>query len=111
MIRKMVLSCFVLCGMAAVTVLADDGQTVFNGKCAICHGKDATGKTKMGEKLGIKDLTDAKIQAAVTDEQLLKMLKEGKKAGDKTLMKSYDTILSADEMKSVIAYVRTLGKK
>jgi cbb3-type cytochrome c oxidase subunit III len=111
MIRKMVLSCFILCGFAAVSALADDGQAVFNGKCAVCHGKDGTGQTKMGAKLGVKNLTDAKVQAGVTDEQLLKMLKEGKKDGDKTQMKAYDTILSAEEMKAVIAYVRTLGKK
>jgi cytochrome c6 len=107
----MVLLCFILCGFATVSVLADDGQALFNGKCSICHGKDGKGQTKMGEKAGIKDLTDAKYQATFTDEQLLKMLKEGKKVDDKVKMKSYDTILSAEEMKAVIAYVRTLAKK
>jgi len=111
MVRKMVLSCFILCGLTAVTVRADDGQALFNGKCSICHGKDGKGQTKMGEKAGIKDLSDAKYQATFTDEQLLKMLKEGKKVDDKVKMKSYDTILSAEEMKAVVAYVRTLAKK
>ena len=31
--------------------------------CAKCHGPDGKGDTKMGQKLAIKDLTDAKLQA------------------------------------------------
>ena len=107
----MIVSCVMFCVIAAVGAMADDGQTVFNGKCAICHGKDGKGQTKMGGKLGIKDLSDATYMAKFTDAQLLKTLKEGIKDGDKTKMKAYDTILSEDEIKAVIAYVRTLAKK
>lgn len=111
MISKMVLPSIVLSGFLSATVLAEDGQALFNGKCSICHGQDGKGKTKMGEKVGIKDLTDAKYQATFTDAQLLKTLKEGMKEGDKTKMKAYASILSDDELKAVIAYVRTLAKK
>ncbi len=111
MIRKMIISCVVLLGAASVSVLAEDGAAIFSAKCAICHGKDGKGQTKMGEKNGIKDLTDAKYQATFTDEQMLKTLKEGKKVDDKVKMKAYDTILSAEEIKAVAAYVRTLAKK
>ena len=83
----------VLCG--CVALLAHEGRA------------DGKGQTKMGEKVGIKDLTDAKYQATFTDAQLLKTLKEGLKDGDKTKMKSYDGILSDDELKAVITHVRT----
>ncbi len=46
-----------------------DGAQMFGKKCAGCHGKDAKGATTMGKKLNIKDLTDAKVQAASTDAQ------------------------------------------
>jgi len=111
MIRKMILACVVLLGSASVAVLAEDGATIYGAKCALCHGKDGKGQTKMGEKFGIKDLTDAKYQATFTDEQLLKTLKEGMKVDDKVKMKAYDSILSAEELKAVVAHVRTFVKK
>ena len=33
----------------------------------------------MGEKLGIKDYTDAKVQDAMKDEDMIKAIKEGVK--------------------------------
>ena len=113
--KKMILTCTVACGFVAAVALAEDGKAdgkaLFEGKCAICHGKDGAGKTKMGEKAGIKDLTDPKYQATLSDEKMLKSLKEGIKDGEKTKMKAYDKILGEEELKAVIAYVRTLAKK
>lgn len=78
--------------------------------CAKCHGADGKGDTKIGAKLGVKDFTDAKVQAAIKDEEAIKTIKEGKKnADDKTLMKAFDQ-LSDDEVKALVAYVRTLQK-
>jgi len=111
MIKKMIVSCSVLCVFAAASAMAEDGQAIFNAKCAICHGKDGKGQTKMGERAGTKDMTDASYLAKFTDEQLLKTLKEGLKDGDKTKMKAYATILSDEELKAAIAYVRTFAKK
>ena len=56
-----------------------DGAEMFGKKCAGCHGKDAKGATSMGKKLDIKDLTDAKVQAASTDAQWEKIILEGYK--------------------------------
>ncbi len=39
------------------TAHAEDGKALFAQKCASCHGPDGKGKTKMGEKLGVKDLS------------------------------------------------------
>ena len=111
MIKKMLVSSAVVLVFAMVAAVAEDGQAIFDGKCAICHGKDGKGKTKMGEKAGTKDFTDASYLAKVTDAQLLKTLKEGLKDGDKTKMKAYDTILSEAELKAAIAYVRTFAGK
>jgi hypothetical protein len=60
----------------------------------------------MGQKLGIKDYTDAKVQAGFTDEEAFKALKEGlKDKEDKTLMKPVEG-LSDDEIKGLVKYVR-----
>jgi len=78
--------------------------------CAKCHGVDGKGDTKMGQKLGAKDFTDAKVQADIKDDAAFKALKEGlKSSDDKTLMKPFDT-LSDDEIKALVAYVHGLKK-
>ena len=89
-------------------VLAADGKTVYTDSCAKCHGEDGKGATKMGTKLGAKDYSDAAVQAAVTDDQAFKSIKEGMKKDDKTLMKPSE--LSDDDIKASIAYLRTLKK-
>ncbi len=93
---------------AAVSASAADGKQVWADHCASCHGADGKGQTKMGQKLGVKDFTDAKVQAAMKDDAMTKAVKEGLKDADgKTLMKPFDT-LSDDEVKAVIAYIRGL---
>ena len=78
--------------------------------CVKCHGEDGAGKTKMGEKLKIKDLTDAKLQASLKDEEMTKAIKEGVKEGDTIKMKGFADDLSADEVKALVAQVRSLKK-
>ena len=47
---------------AAATLRAADVKENWEKHCAKCHGPDGKGQTKMGQKLAIKDLTDAKVQ-------------------------------------------------
>jgi len=63
----------------------------------------------MGQKLGIKDLTDAKVQADITDAAAFSAIKDGVKKDDKVLMKAAEG-LSDDEIKGLVAYVRSLKK-
>ena len=87
---------------------AADAKANWDSLCAKCHGEDGKGQTKMGQKLGVKDFTDAKVQAAITDDAAFKTIKEGKKDADgKIMMKAFDT-LSDDEVKALVQYVRSL---
>ncbi len=90
------------------TALAADGKAVYADSCAKCHGEDGKGATKMGQKLGARDYTDAAVQASVTDEQAFKAIKEGLKKDDKTLMKPIE--LSDEDIKASVAYLRTFKK-
>jgi len=96
--------------VATLSARADDAKTTYDQNCAICHGADGKGQTKMGQKLGVKDFTDAKVQSALTDDAATKAIKEGMKDADgKTLMKPFDS-LSDDDIKGLVAYIRTLKK-
>ena len=57
----------------------------------------------------VKDMTDAKVQAAFTDEKAFKAIKEGIKDGDKTRMKPAED-MSDDDIKALVAYVRAFKK-
>jgi cytochrome c6 len=94
-------------GMAA---LAADAKATWEKDCAKCHGAAGKGDSKMGQKLGVKDFTDAKVQADLKDDAMFKAIKEGvKDKEDKTLMKAVEG-LSDDEIKALVKYVRDLKK-
>ena len=95
---------------AALSASAADGKANWDTQCAKCHGADGKGQTKIGQKLGVKDFTDAKVQAEFTDEVAFKTIKEGKKDADgRTMMKAFDT-LSDDDIKALVSYVRAFKK-
>lgn len=95
---------------AALSAKAADAKENYDNLCAKCHGAEGKGDTKMGQKLGCKDFTDAKVQADMKDDAATKAIKTGlKSSDDKTLMKPFDT-LSDDEVKALVAYIRGLKK-
>lgn len=108
--KKLILLAAILGLATALTARAADAKENWEANCAKCHGAEGKGDTKMGQKLGCKDLTDAKVQADLKDDVAFKSIKEGLKSPeDKTLMKPFDA-LSDDEIKALVAYVRTLKK-
>ena len=96
--------------LVSSTAFGADPKENFEAVCAKCHGNDGKGDTKMGQKLAIKDLTDAKLQGQFTDDQAFKSIKEGVKDSDgKIKMKAAEN-LSDDDIKALVKYVRTLKK-
>ena len=92
-----------------MTLSAADAKETFEKDCAKCHGTDGMGKTKMGEKLAVKDYTSAKVQGEMKDAEMAKAIKEGIKKEDKTLMKAFSD-LSDEQVKGLVAYVRAFKK-
>ena len=108
--KKMILLAAMFGLAAALSAKAADAKENWDTLCAKCHGADGKGDTKMGQKLGAKDFSDAKVQADMKDDAATKAIKEGlKSADDKTLMKPFDS-LTDDEVKALVAYVRGLKK-
>jgi cytochrome c553 len=108
--KKLLTLSLAVLAFAALSALAEDAKAVYEKSCAKCHGADGKGQTKMGQKLGCKDYTDAKVQTDLTDAAATKAIKEGYKDSDgKTLMKPAED-LSDDDIKGLVAYIRTFKK-
>jgi len=102
-VALVVLSSFALCRLAG----AADAEGNWNANCAACHGKDGKGRTMMGRKLDIKDLTDAKVQASFDDAQAAKAIKEGVTENGKEKMKAFGDKFGDDEIKALVAKARS----
>src|SRR6185369_11087156 len=89
---------------------AADAKENWATHCASCHGKDGKGQTKAGRMAGVKDQTDAQYQAGLTDDKMIAAVKDGLKEGTKEKMKPFKDKLSDDEIKALVAHVRSLKK-
>src|ERR1041385_906942 len=107
--KTLILGLAILAGVA-LSARADDAKATFEKDCAKCHGTDGKGQTKMGQKLGVKDYTDAKVQSELKDDAATKAIKEGLKDKEgKVLMKPAEALSDA-EIKELVAYIRTFKK-
>jgi cytochrome c553 len=95
---------------AALTTYGADAAANWADQCAKCHGTDGKGETKMGKKLGIADLTDAKVQAKFTDADVIKAVKEGIKDKEGKLSMKPIEGLSDAEITALVPVVRALKK-
>jgi cytochrome c6 len=82
--------------------LGADASALWGQHCASCHGKDGSGNTAMGKKLGVKDYTKTQ---SFSDDEAANVIKNGKGK-----MKGYKAKLSDDDVKALVAYVRSLKK-
>ncbi|MGA3267680.1 MAG: cytochrome c [Verrucomicrobiota bacterium] len=105
--KKFILLTIVLGFATALTASAADAKANWTTLCAKCHGQDGKGQTNIGKRLGCKDYSDAKVQAALTDDAIAKAIKEGVTKDGKTLMKATEGLSDAD-VTALTAYMRSL---
>jgi mono/diheme cytochrome c family protein len=110
MVMKKTLMISLLVAGAALVAAGADAKALYTKDCAKCHGADGKGDTKMGQRLGAKDYTDAKFQATLKDEHMAKVIKEGLKEDGRTKMRPVKD-LTDEEIKGLVAYMRAFVKK
>ena len=84
---------------------AQNTQDLFLDKCANCHGKDGAGQTVKGKKLKVRDLRSSEVQK-MTDAQMIELISKGKNDMD-----GYAKELSENQIKDLVAYLRSIAKK
>ncbi len=92
--------------VAGTSWAEDDVAKLWSKHCQTCHGADGKGKTKAGEKAGVKDLTDPAVKGALTKQKAVDSMKNGVKeeGGDKLVMKSFTEKLTPEQMDKLADY-------
>jgi mono/diheme cytochrome c family protein len=99
---KLIISVIVIIMVASSgAAFGADAAALWGQSCASCHGKDGSGATAMGKKLGVKDYTK---EQGFSDAEAASVIKNGKGK-----MKAYKQFSDAD-VKALVAYVRSLKK-
>jgi Cytochrome c. len=103
---KIALAAFAFVFAAGLTLAAPVAEN-WENHCQKCHGADGKGQTKVGKRLKLKDYTDAKVQAEMTDEDIIRITSEGvKDEAGKEKMKAFKDELSEQEIKDFVAFIR-----
>ena len=89
-------------GLAVPAMAADDGKSLYDSKCAMCHGTDGVAK-KMAA--GSKNFNDPAWKKTATVDGIVKDTKDGKGK-----MKGMGEKLSPEQMTAIANYVLTLAK-
>jgi cytochrome c6 len=108
--KHTLLSSLVMFAVGLPIATAADAKANWDEHCASCHGATGKADTKMGQRLKLKDYTDAKVQTELTDEVLLKATLDGVVVDGKQKMKGYADKLSADDAKAIVGLIRSFKK-
>jgi mono/diheme cytochrome c family protein len=87
-----------------LVAFGDDGAALFKTKCAACHGADGGGQTTMGKANKLRDLGSADVQK-LADDELATIVSSGRNK-----MPPYGKSLKPEQVKDLVAFVRTLKK-
>jgi mono/diheme cytochrome c family protein len=97
----------VLAGITLLSVPAQaqtGGEALYKSKCVACHGADGKGETAVGKANKVRDLGSADVQKQ-SDDELAAIVGNGKGK-----MPAYGKSLKADQIKDLVAYIRSLKK-
>lgn len=88
----------------AAGAAAQSAQDTYLDKCAVCHGRDGAGKTAKGRKDKVKDVRET--IKSMSEADMIKIVTDGKAPN----MDSFKKDFSADQIKALVEYYRSLAK-
>lgn len=92
-------------GMLSAPAKSDDkSAALFKQKCASCHGPDGKGETPAGKAMKVGSFAGPESKK-MSDQELADIIEKGKGK-----MPKYGASMKPDEVKAMVAYIRTLAK-
>jgi cytochrome c6 len=100
------LALLILLAVSAFPSRADEpSEQLYKTKCAACHGADGKGATAVGKANKLRDLGSPDVQNQ-SDGDVTGVITNGKNK-----MPAYGKSLKPEQIKDLVAYVRSLAKK
>jgi mono/diheme cytochrome c family protein len=90
-----------VCGPAKAD---EKSAALYKQKCAACHGVDGKGETPTGKAMKVRSFGDPEV-AKMSDDELAGAIEKGKGK-----MPAYGKSLKPDEIKAMVAYIRSMAK-
>jgi cytochrome c553 len=108
-ILAVVLIAFILFIFSVPSLAGDNTATLFQSKCAVCHGADGKANTPLGKKQSIPSFTSERVQKTTTADLVDFILNGGKekKASHSFAGKG----ITQQDATQLAAYIKTFRKK
>lgn len=119
MMKQWMHRCFwlLLCAVSCTAAQAQDPPAravkLYDVYCVQCHGVNRDGNGVNSRDMAVKprDHTDTKAMGDTPDETLFKAIKSGGLSVSKSvLMPRWEGVLSDDEIKELVVYLRSISK-
>ena len=97
----------VVIGVATLSVSVrpeDKSAVVYKQKCVSCHGADGKGETAAGKAMKVRSFSSPET-AKMSDQELADTIEKGRGK-----MPKYGASMNSEDIKAMVAYVRTLAK-
>ena len=91
--------------VTALSTSAGDARSVYNAKCASCHGRDGRASSMHARHEKARDLTTGEWQDSVSDERIYNSINNGKGK-----MPAFKKKLSEAQIDELVNYVRRLRR-
>lgn len=82
----------------------DKSAATYKQKCVSCHGPDGKAETPAGKAMKVRSFASPET-AKMSDDDLASIIEKGQGK-----MPKYGASLKPDEIKALVAYIRTLAK-
>lgn len=105
MIKQFVRACFITLLAAGTASFAQDAAAIYKSKCQMCHGADGMADTPAGKSTKARPFNSPEVMK-MSDDDLIAVTTNGRNK-----MPAYKGKLTDDQIKSLVAYIRTLQKK
>jgi mono/diheme cytochrome c family protein len=92
------------------TADAQEGKTIFQTRCFVCHGREGKGNGPASTGLGatVRDLTDPSWQNSTSDETIRSVIRNGGQAAGGSIAVAPNRDLSDAQIQSLVRYIRQL---
>src|SRR6202035_5071587 len=87
---------------------AQEGETIFQTRCFVCHGREGKGNGPASTGLGatVRDLTNPSWQDSTSDETIRSVVRNGAQAVGGSIAMAPNRDLSDAQIQSLVRYIR-----